>query len=112
MCSWSTLPGGRMLALSYVFRASFPFEGTKIWWPMRHVLRLPPHHPVVRWVLGSASSGTVVVEDARLAIICNTQSLFVGILHFLRCPKVAVQEVLCRREVGTVTVDLGFCYNL
>ena len=78
----------------------------------RHVLRLPPHHLAFRWVLESTSSGAVVVEDAGPAVICDTQSLLVGVLHLLRCPKVALQEVLRRRKLGTLCVHGGWCYNL
>ena len=45
-------------------------------------------------------------------ILCNNESLFVGVLHFPRCPKGALQEVLCRRELGTIAVNGAFCYNL
>ena len=51
-------------------------------------------------------------EDAGLTIIYNTQSLFVGVVHFLRCPRDALQAVLCRRELGTMVVSRGFCCNL
>ena len=78
----------------------------------RHVVRLPAHHLAVQWVLGSASSGAVVVEDAGLAIFWIAQSLFVGVLDFLRCLEVLLQEVLRRRELGSIFVNGAFYCNL
>ena len=70
--------------------------------------RNPPHHLTVRWILGSTSSGVVVIQDAGPTLMCDTQSLFVGVLR----ANVALQEVLHCRKLGTLGVHGESCCNL